>query len=350
MDSHVNARRRTGLLLAALATLALILFITELSLGSVAIPLQAVMTSLTGLSTFNPVWSDIILGFRLPRAVNAAFSGAALGVAGLMLQTLFRNPLADPFVLGIVHGARLGCALLVTLVGMAGNAFLMRYGLIGDVGLAIASIAGSTAVLALLAMLSQRVGTVTLLIIGLMLGYLAVGLISVSMHFIDETQARAFKAWDDASFAGATRQQLQVLIPGILAGLAASAFLVKPLNGLLLGERYAASMGMHVTRVKHSALLVTAWLSGLVSAFCGPVAFLGLVAAQLARALTQSADHRVLLPAAALVGATLGLAADLVVHLPWSHHVFHLNAVIGLVGAPVALYMLYRTRALHHAD
>lgn len=333
-----------------LLAIVLILMVTELVLGAVAIPLDAVLYILAAGKVQNSAWAEIVLNFRLPRALNALFSGAALGVAGLMLQTLFRNPLADPFVLGIVHGARLGSALLVTLAGVAGNAFLLRYGVMGDIGMAIASIAGSTAVLGLLALLSRRVGTVTLLIIGLMIGYLAVGLISVLMHFIDETQARAFKIWDDASFAGATAQQLRILIPGVLAGLAGCMLLIKPLNGLLLGERYASSMGMHVAGIKRAALFAAAWLSGLVSAFCGPVAFLGLVAAQVARALMRSADHRVLLPAAALVGAMLGLAADLVVHLPWSRHVFHLNAVIGLVGAPLALYMLYRTRAMHQTD
>lgn len=339
-------RWRTRAIFLLLAVLMGLLFVAELSLGSVAIPLRAIADLLAGGSAEHRVWQDIVMGFRLPRALNALCSGAALGVAGLLLQTLFRNPLADPFVLGIVHGARLGCALLVTAAGVAGNAFLLRHGLLGDVGLALASICGSAAVLGLLALLSRRVGTVTLLIIGLMLGYLAVGLISVSLHFIDETQARAFKAWDDASFAGATWQQLRILVPGIALGLLACAALVKPLNGLLIGERYAASMGMNVGRVQRGALLATAWLSGLVSAFCGPVAFLGLVAAQIARALMRSADHRLLLPAAGGVGAVMGLAADLVLHLPWSRHVFHLNAVIGLVGAPMALYLLYRTRAL----
>lgn len=342
--------RRARCWFPALAVLLVLLLMAELSLGSVAIPIGAIVEMLTTGSAGQQVWQDIVLGFRLPRALNALFSGAALGVAGLLLQTLFRNPLADPFVLGIVHGARLGSALLVTFAGVVGNAFLLRYGLMGDVGLAAASIFGSAAVLGLLAVLSRHVGTVTLLIIGLMLGYLAVGLISVLMHFIDETQARAFKAWDDASFAGATWQQLRILMPGIGLGLGACAFLVKPLNGLLLGERYAASMGMPVARIKRSALVTTAWLSGLVAAFCGPVAFLGLVAAQLARTLMRCADHRILLPAAGLVGAVLGLAADLVLHLPWSRHVFHLNAVIGLVGAPLALYMLYRTRGLHKVD
>lgn len=333
-----------------LSVVLVLLFLAELSLGPVAIPLGAIVDILTTGSPGQRVWYDIVMGFRLPRALNALCSGAALGVAGMLLQTLFRNPLADPFVLGIVHGARLGSAVLVTFAGVVGNAFLLRFGLMGDVGLALASICGSAAVLGLLALMSRHVGTVTLLIIGLMLGYLAIGLISVSMHFIDETQARAFKAWDDASFAGATWQQLRILIPGIGIGLAACAVLVKPLNGLLLGERYAASMGMPVGHVKRGALLVTAWLSGLVCAFCGPVAFLGLVAAQVACALMRCADHRVLLPAAGMAGAVLGLAADMVLHLPWSRHVFHLNAVIGLVGAPTALYTLYRTRALHKVD
>ena len=322
-----------------------LLFFAELTLGAVAIAPREVWAVLAGEAGAQPVWRDIVLGFRLPRALNALASGAALGVAGLLLQTLFRNPLADPFVLGIVHGARLGAALLVGFAGVAGNALLLRWGLLGDIGLALASVLGSTAVLLLLALLSRRVGTVTLLIVGLMLGYLAVGLISVSMHFIDETQARAFEAWDDASFAGATRQQLAILLPGVAMGLLASAALVKPLNGLLLGDRYAASMGLRVGAIKRWVLLLAAWLSGLVSAFCGPVAFLGLVAAQVARALSRSADHRVLLPMAALLGSLLALAADVVMHLPWSRHVFHLNAVIGLVGAPLALYLLLRGSA-----
>ena len=348
--SAATRHARAPVAYAVLVCLLGALFLAELSLGSVAIPVGAVADMLLSGSPGPSVWRDIVMGFRLPRALNALCSGAALGVAGLLLQTLFRNPLADPFVLGIVHGARLGSAVLVAFAGLAGNAFLLRFGLMGDVGLAVASVAGSAAVLALLAALSRHVGTVTLLIVGLMLGYLCVGLISVLMHFIDETQARAFKAWDDASFAGATWQQLRILLPGIGLGLLACAFLVKPLNGLLLGERYAASMGVPVARVKRLALLATAWLSGLVSAFCGPVAFLGLVAAQVARALMRSADHRRLLPAAGLLGAVLGLAADLVLHLPWSRHVFHLNAVIGLVGAPLALYLLYRTRSLHQAE
>lgn len=335
--------RAPWLVYLLLTLLLLGLFVAELTIGVIQIPVSSIVSALAG-GTIDEVWGNILFDFRLPRTLNALFSGAALGAAGLLLQTLFRNPLADPYVLGIVHSARLGAAVLVTFAGVAGNALLIRFGLLGDVGLALASVAGSTLLLSLLAYLSGRINSITLLVSGLMLGYLAVGLISVLMHFVDENQARAFKAWDDASFAGATPAQLQILIPGVLLGIASLIALVKPLNALLLGERYAASMGMSVKRVKRLALFIAAWLCGLVTAFCGPVAFLGLVAAQIARGLIGSADHRLLLPAATLLGACLGLAADLVTHLPWSRHVLHLNAVIGLVGAPVALYVLLRKR------
>ncbi|ROL70743.1 iron ABC transporter permease [Pseudomonas vranovensis] len=324
-----------------LAVLTLTLLIAELTIGAVEIPVTAILGALAG-SPIESVWHNILFEFRLPRALNALVSGAALGAAGLLLQTLFRNPLADPYVLGIVHSARLGAAVLVTFSGVAGHTLLSNLGLAGDVGLALASVAGSTLLLSLLAFISGRVNTITLLISGLMVGYMAVGLISVLLHFVDENQARAFKAWDDASFAGATAAQLRLLIPGVLLGLAALWMLFKPLNALLLGDRYAASMGMPVKRIRRIALFIAAWLCGLVTAYCGPVAFLGLVAAQVARGIIPSADHRLLMPAAVLLGASLGLAADLVTHLPWSRHVLHLNAVIGLVGAPIALYVLLR--------
>lgn len=327
-----------------LALLTLTLLIAELTIGAVDIPVTAILGALAG-GSIETVWHNILFQFRLPRALNALVSGGALGAAGLLLQTLFRNPLADPYVLGIVHSARLGAAVLVTFSGVAGSAWLSQFGLAGDVGLALASVAGSTLLLSLLAFISGRVNTITLLISGLMLGYMAVGLISVLMHFVDENQARAFKAWDDASFAGATGAQLRLLIPGVLLGFAALWALSKPLNALLLGDRYAASMGMPVKRIRRIALFIAAWLCGLVTAYCGPVAFLGLVAAQVARGVIPSADHRLLMPAAVLLGSSLGLAADLVTHLPWSRHVLHLNAVIGLVGAPIALYVLLRPHA-----
>jgi iron complex transport system permease protein len=329
-----------------LATVTLFLFLGELSVGEVIVPFDAVVSALFGLSTELAIWKNIVTEFRLPRALNAIASGAALGAAGVMLQTLFRNPLADPFILGLVHAARLGSALLVVATALFGATLVANTGLLGDVGLAAASVAGCILILAALSLIARRVSTVTLLICGLMLGYLAVGLISALLHFVDENQARAFKAWDDASFAGATWTQLTLVIPAILAGLALAQLLAKSLNGFLLGEAYAQSLGVSVSTVKRLALSVIAWLCGVVTAFCGPVAFLGLVAAQLARGIFSTSDHRLLLPLAAWIGANVALAADLVTHFPLPHHVFHLNAVIGLVGAPIALFVLLRSRSL----
>lgn len=328
------------------AAIGVFLFLAELSIGAAAIPFGDVARILAFGDHPNVVFTNIVWEFRLPRAINAVFSGAALGAAGILLQALFRNPLADPYMLGIVHGARLGAAALVVFTGVAGNAYLMRFGLVGDIGLAIASVVGCFVVLAVLSALSSRTSVVTLLLIGLMLGYFAVGLINVLMHFIDENHAKAFKAWDDASFAGATWQQLQVLVPGVVCGLVASLFVLKPLNAMALGDRYAESMGVSVNAVKLAILVVVGWICGVVTAFCGPVAFLGLVAAQTARGLFGISDFRILLPAALLIGSTVALAADFVTHLPLQHHIFHLNAVIGLVGAPVALFVLVRNREL----
>lgn len=333
----------------AILTIAAILFCAELSIGAVAVPLDSIASLLTG-QPIDKVWRNILVEFRLPRAVNAAFSGAALGAAGIMLQTLFRNPLADPYVLGIAHGARLGAAVVVVLTGIAGNAFLVRFGLVGDVGLAVASVVGCVAVLLVLSFLATRVSAVTLLLVGLMLGYFAVGLINVLLHFVDENHAKAFKAWDDASFAGATWRQLSILVPAVGVGLVTTMGLAKPLNALVLGESYAASLGVAVRFARLAILIATGWFCGIVTAFCGPVAFVGLVAAQVARGVFAVSDHRVLLPASMAIGATVALAADLVTHLPLQHHIFHLNAVVGLVGAPVALFVLLRTRALVRSD
>ncbi len=343
---HDRTPGRLAVRFTLLTVLVVALFVAELCIGAVAIPLQDVLATLVSGDSSKAAWRNIVWEFRLPRAVNAAFSGAALGAAGVMLQTLFRNPLADPYVLGIVHGARLSAALLVVLTGVAGNAYLVRFGLIGDLGLAIASIVGCAVVLTILSAVSTRVSVVTLLLVGLMLGYLCVGLINVSLHFIDENHAKAFKAWDDASFAGATWRQLMVLCPGVAIGLAFVMLLAKPLNAFVLGERYAASLGVSVRGAKLSVLAATGWFCGIVTAFCGPVAFVGLVAAQISRGLFGVSDHRVLLPASMLIGALVALSADLVTHLPFEHHIFHLNAVIGLVGAPIALFVLLRSRAL----
>jgi iron complex transport system permease protein len=178
-----------------------------------------------------------------------------------------------------------------------------------------------------------------------MIGYLSVGLISVVLHFTDETQARVFQSWDDGSFAGFTNSQLAWLIPVVLGGIVVANFLVKPLNALLLGESYARTLGLPVEKARIAAFAVTALLVGSVTAYCGPIALLRIVTAHLCRLLFRTSDHRILMPAVVLMGPALALGADLVTHLPWSKHVFHLNAVNGLVGAPIVLWVLTRKNA-----
>lgn len=332
--------------LGLVAVAGVVAFLLELSLGPVHVPVVDVVRILGGTTTEPEAWRQIVLSFRLPRAVNALVSGAALGVCGLVLQTLFRNPLADPFVLGIMHGARLGVAILVVLTGVAGTAFAGRFGDLGTAGISLAAALGSIGVLLLMLSVARRVSTVTLLIVGLLIGYVCIGLISGLLHFVDEVQARAFSQWDGGSFAGVTPTQLMILTPLVATGLTVAAALVKPLNALLLGETYALTMGINVGRARLLAFLAVGLLTGPVTAFCGPVPFLGLVAAHVARGALQTSDHRWLMPAAALTGSTLALTTDLITHLPWSRHFLHLDAVIGMVGAPVALWIILRRRHL----
>ncbi|MBB6426722.1 iron ABC transporter permease [Sphingopyxis sp. JAI128] len=325
------------------------LFLAELALGVVDIPIDAIAASLTGGSIAQEGWGHIVREYRLPRALAALVGGASLGACGLMLQTLFRNPLADPFVLGIAHGARFGVALLVVATGLAGPAFAESYGLVGDVGLAVAASAGTILVMGLLTLLARRVDNVTLLLSGLMLGYIAAGLISLSLHLIDETQASAFKGWDDASFAGVTWAQHVILLPACGLGLLLLMALAKPLNILMLGDTYAQSLGVPLKALRYACFGVVALLVGTVTAFCGAINFLGLIAGHAARGVLQTEDHRILLPAAALAGGALALATDLITHLPWARHLLHLNAVNGLIGGPIVLWVLLRRHALFGA-
>lgn len=316
----------------------------QLSYGLVAIPLRDVLVLLAG-GTTDDVWSRIVLDFRLPRALAAVTAGAALGVSGLILQTVFRNPLADPWFLGLVHSARLGVALLVVASGTAGASLLGGLGLVNNVGLVAAAGAGALAMTGVLLAIAPRVSPVTLLLTGLMLGQTAEGAISVVLHFTSEAQGRAFGSWNDGTFTTVTLLQWRVLAVIALLGVTSAAALVKPLNTLLLGDDYARSLGLHVSRIRMAAVAAAATLAGAVTAFCGPVAFLGILAPHLARALFRTADHRRLVPAAAVLGAALAMLADVVTHLPWSRHFLHMNAVLGLIGGPVVVVILLRGRA-----
>ncbi len=333
---------RFALLVLALA----VLFVASLATGSVTIPAGDVFRVLTGDEASKESWTSIVLQFRLPKAVTAVLAGAALAVSGLLMQTLFRNPLAGPYVLGLSAGASLGVALVVLTTGAAATGLLGGLGLAGDLGLAAAASLGSAAVLALVLAAARRVSTLTLLILGVLFGYAVSSLVTVLIHFSLAERIQAYITWTFGSFSSVTWSQLRVLAPALGLGLALAFAAAKPLDALLLGERYAASLGVAVGRARFVILAATALSAGAVTAFCGPVGFLGVAVPHLARGLFQGADHRVLVPATALAGALVALASDLVAQLPGSSAVLPLNAVTALLGVPVIVAVILRGRTL----
>ena len=344
-----------GLMLAGLALVALAAFLLSLAVGSVRIPLDEIVAVLLGGDASKTAWTTIVLKFRLPKALTAMLAGAALSVSGLQMQTLFRNPLAGPFVLGISSGASLGVALTVLLAGVAvglggSTTLLAGISLAGDTSLALSAILGSGLVLLLVMAVARRVQSgMTLLILGLMFGYTTSALVSVLIYFSVVERIQAYISWTFGSFGGVTWRQLQVMAPAILLGLAGGHLLMKPLNALLLGETYALSLGLNVRRVRLGIIGSSAVLAGVVTAFCGPIGFLGIAVPHLCRSLLHSSDHRLLLPAVSFMGATLALGADIVAGLPGSQLTLPLNAVTALVGAPVVIWVILRQRNLRQA-
>lgn len=289
-------------------------------------------------------------GLQAPAVLTALAAGGALRLAGLLLQTTFRNPLADPWFLGLVHSARFGVAAFIVAAGAGGATVLGSLGLFSNIGLVVAAALGALLMTAVLTALTPRVTPVTLLLTGLMLGQAAEGLISVVLHFTSEPQARAFAGWNDGTFVNASYAQLQLLLLVTLIGIAAAWLLSKDLDVLLLGDDYARTLGTPVTRTRVLAVGTAALLTGAVTAYCGPIAFLGILAPHVARALFRTAAHKTLLPAAVLLGAGIAAVADLVTHLPWSKHFLHLNAMLGLVGGPVVVVLLLRRSGLRSLE
>lgn len=336
------SERWQRLVISGLALGLVAAFLLNIAFGSVMIPVNEVLNVLSGGSASKPSWEYIILAFRLPKALTAILAGAALAVSGLQMQTLFRNPLADPYILGINAGASLGVALVV-LAGGVSSGFLSSIGFLGDVRLISSAIIGAGIVTALVIVASRWLAhAMTLLILGLMLGYATSALVSILIYFSVPEQIQAYIAWTFGSFGAVTPRQLALLAPIIGGGLILAWLLAKPLNALLLGEAYARSMGANVQRLRLLLIAGTAILAGAITAFCGPIAFIGVAIPHLCRALLHSADHRVLLPATMLMGAVVALLADLVAAMPGSHSVLPLNAVTALLGAPVVVWIVLR--------
>ncbi len=341
---RIQVRRGWLLVLAGLLVGA---FILSLVMGSVTIPLADILKIMTGGQPARATWATIVLDFRLPKALTALLAGAALGVSGLQMQTLFRNPLADPFVLGVSSGASLGVALVVLGVGTTGSLLLAGLGLTGDFGLTAAAFIGAAITLFLVVSVAPRVQSVmTLLILGLMFGYATSAVVTLLLYFSLTERIKAYMSWTFGSFGGVTWSQMPIFIPVILVGLVSAFLLSKPLNALLLGEGYARSMGMNVRRGRLAIITSTALLAGTVTAFCGPIGFLGLAVPHLCRAILGTSDHKLLIPATVMLGGTLALVADLIAQLPGNQIVLPLNAVTALIGAPVVIWIILRRRNL----
>lgn len=327
-------------------------FVLELSLGSVLIPISDVATVIMGRTGVSEDLRQIILLFRLPRALTAMLAGAALGMAGLKMQTLFRNPLADPFVLGISSGAGLAVAIVVMVAGgLKWRFFLESNGLAGNFSLVLSAVLGATAVLVVVLSTAHRVeGNITLLIVGLMFGYIAGAIVQVLMQFALEHQMQSYITWTFGSFGAVTWRQMVVFAPTVVCGLVVSWVLVKPLNALLLGTEYARSMGVNVRLVRSWIIGGASVLAGAVTAYCGPIGFLGIAVPHLARILLKTSDHRQLVPAVMVLGAIVALLADVISRVPGTQIALPLNAVTALIGAPVVVGIILRRRHIMEAD
>lgn len=338
--------RRPTLLLMALLTLSIaILFLLNLLLGTVHIPMRSVWNILWGTGDESLVWNNIIWKSRIPQALTALVAGAGLSVSGLQMQTVFRNPLAGPSVLGISAGASLGVACVVLLSGTLGGTALSRMGYMGEVALSVAAIIGALSVMALIVYVSQKVkGNVTLLIIGVMLGYVANAIIGVLKYFSVEEDIRAYVIWGLGSFARVSGDQMALFVCLMVVLLPLSFLLVKTMNLLLLGDGYARNLGLNIRRARLLVISCSGVLVAIVTAYCGPIMFIGLAVPHLCRALFRSSNHRILMPGTLLTGAALALVCNLMARMPGFEGALPVNSVTALVGAPVVASVLFHRR------
>ncbi|UZR99781.1 iron ABC transporter permease [Chondrinema litorale] len=337
-----NRTRYVGFYLI-MAGLVVFFFLLDIMYGTVSIPLKEVIHSLTGDTVQKESWDFIIQEFRLPKALTAIIAGAGLALSGLLMQTLFKNPLAGPFVLGISNGASLGVAILV----MAGGVLVQPLLNMGEWGLVLAAISGSALVLLLVLVVSVKVkDSISLLIVGMMVGSATGAVVSVLQYFSDAELIQAYLIWTFGSLAGVSWEQLQILGFTTLLGLLLAFFVQKQLNTFLLGEQYARGLGISIKRYRIIVIVATCLLAGSITAFCGPVAFVGLAVPHIARATLQTSNHQVLIPSVILIGAVLMLGCDMIAQLPGRQDTLPINAVTAMLGSPVVIWVVIRSRTM----
>lgn len=334
-------KNNTIALSLALSFCICLLLMLNLLVGSVSIPTHDVLAILCGQDVGKPSWQFIILQSRLPQALTALLCGAALSTSGLLLQTSFQNPLAGPSIFGINSGAALGVALVMLLLGGSVSTALFSVG--GAWAVLLAAFVGAMAVTGIIFMFAQWVkSSVMLLIIGMMIGYLASSAIALLNFFATQEGVKSFTMWGMGNFGGVSLSQLPMFTGAIVVGLVGSVLLIKPLNALLLGETYARNLGVDVRTVRSWLLVITGWLTAVTTAYCGPVAFIGLAVPHLARLVIGTDNHLQLLPITMAMGALIALLCQLVCVLPGSQGILPLNAVTPLIGAPVIIYIIWK--------
>lgn len=338
-------KRPTALFMFLIVVSIGVMFMLNLLLGSVAIPLHSVWNILWGSGDEPVVWQNIVWKSRLPQALTALVAGAGLSISGLQMQTVFRNPLAGPSVLGISSGASMGVAFVVLLSGSLGGVALSKIGVMGEIALSVAAIAGALSIMSLIVFVSQKVkGNVTLLIIGVMIGYVANAVIGVLKFFSVEEDIRAYVIWGLGSFSRVSGDQMMLFICIMAVLIPLSFLLIKTLNLMLLGDGYARNLGLNIKRARLLVITCSGVLVAIVTAYCGPIIFLGLAVPHLCRAIFHTSDHRILMPGSLFVGASLALVCNLIARMPGFEGALPVNSVTALIGAPVVASVLFRKR------
>ena len=338
-------KKYTKQFLALIVVLTLLWF-TNISLGSVSIPFTDVFAIIFGNDTIKDSWQTIVINFRIPKAITAILVGSGLSISGLLMQTLFRNPLAGPFVLGISSGASLGVALLILGSSVFGGIFLAVS--FSNWAIAIASSLGSFLVLSAVIIAANKVrNTMSILIIGLMFGSFTAAIISVLSYFSEAQEIQQYVFWSFGSLGNLSWDELLIFFVIYAIGITGVFAIIKPLNSLLLGENYAKSLGINVKQSRGIILVITSLLTGVITAFSGPIAFIGLAVPHLAKLIFSTSNHKILIPATALTGAIVLLICDIIAQVPTSEFTLPINAITSLFGAPVVIWLLIRKKKIY---
>jgi len=341
------AKSRKNAAFTGLGLVLLVLLFLNISLGSVYIPIHVIIKWIFGQGTENEIWGNILLKSRFPQTITALLSGAALAVGGLQMQTLFRNPLAGPSILGISSGAGLGVAIVVLSFGIFGGLSSLIASSLGVLTITLAGFLGAFGVLFVVLFLARKLkNNAMLLIVGIMVGYASSAIVGLLQFFSSKEDIKSYVVWELGSFNNISWDKHLIFVPIIVVGLVGSLFLIKSLNVLLLGENYASNLGLNIKRSRFGILIVTGLLTATVTAFCGPIAFLGLAVPHLCKGLFKTADHSVLIPAVMILGACLALFCNVIARLPGFDGALPINAVTSLIGAPIVVSVILKRRNL----